>query len=78
MAFTDELLGRGRNANMAWTMARRRRKDADGLVLFVEYLYSGAGDKGGGIRLHIAEFPKLVLAARGFFSTFAAVTEVGR
>src|SRR3954454_13716308 len=67
MAFTDELLGRGRNANMAWTMAGRRRKDAGGLVLFVEYLYSGVGDKGGGIRLHIAEFPKLVLAARGFF-----------
>lgn len=52
---------------MAWTMAGRRRKDADGLVLFVEYLYSGLGGKGGGIRLHIAEFPKLVLAARGFF-----------
>jgi hypothetical protein len=52
---------------MAWTMAGRRRKDAGGLVLFVEYLYSGVGDKGGGIRLHIAEFPKLVLAARGFF-----------
>jgi hypothetical protein len=48
------------------------------LVLRVGYLYSGVGGKGGGIRLHIAEFPKLVLAARGFFSTFAAVTEVGR
>jgi len=45
----------------------RRRKDADGLVLCVGYLYSGIGGKGGGIRLHIAEFPKLVLAARGFF-----------
>ena len=45
----------------------RRRKDADGLVLCVGYLYSGVGGKGGGIRLHIAEFPKLVLAARGFF-----------
>jgi hypothetical protein len=52
---------------MAWTMAGRRRKDAGGLVLCVEYLYSGVGGKGGGIRLHIAEFPKLVLAARGFF-----------
>jgi len=48
-------------------MAGRRRKDADGLVLCVGYLYSGIGGKGGGIRLHIAEFPKLVLAARGFF-----------
>jgi Invasion associated locus B (IalB) protein len=48
-------------------MAGRRRKDAGGLVLFVEYLYSGVGGKGAGIRLHIAEFPKLVLAARGFF-----------
>ena len=45
----------------------RRRKDADGLVLCVGYLYSGIGGKGGGIRLHIAEFPKLVLTARGFF-----------
>ena len=45
----------------------RCRKDADGLVLCVGYLYSGVGGKGGGIRLHIAEFPKLVLAARGFF-----------
>jgi hypothetical protein len=45
----------------------RRRNDADGLVLRVGYLYSGVGGKGGGIRLHIAEFPKLVLAARGFF-----------
>jgi hypothetical protein len=48
-------------------MAGRRRKDADGLVLRVGYVYSGIGGKGGGIRLHIAEFPKLVLAARGFF-----------
>jgi hypothetical protein len=45
----------------------RRRNDADGLVLRVGYLYSGVGGKGGGIRLHIAEFPKLVLAARGCF-----------
>ena len=45
----------------------RRRKGADGMVLCVGYLYSGVGGKGGGIRLHIAEFPKLVLAARGFF-----------
>jgi hypothetical protein len=44
----------------------RRQKDADGLVLCVGYLYSGVGGKGGGIRLHIAEFPKLVLAVRGF------------
>jgi hypothetical protein len=48
-------------------MAGRHRKDAGGLVLCVGYLYSGVGGKGGGIRLHIAEFPKLVLAARGFF-----------
>ena len=52
---------------MAWTMAGRHRKDAGGLVLRVGYVYSGIGGKGGGIRLHIAEFPKLVLAARGFF-----------
>jgi invasion protein IalB len=52
---------------MAGTMAGRRRKNADGLVLRVGYVYSGIGGKGGGIRLHIAEFPKLVLAARGFF-----------
>jgi hypothetical protein len=45
----------------------RRRNDADGLVLRVGYLYSGVGGKGGGIRLHIAEFRKLVLAARGCF-----------
>jgi hypothetical protein len=45
----------------------RHRKDAGGLVLRVGYVYSGIGGKGGGIRLHIAEFPKLVLAARGFF-----------
>jgi hypothetical protein len=44
----------------------------------VGYLYSGIGGKGGGIRLHIAEFPKLVLAPGASFSTFAAVTEVGR
>jgi hypothetical protein len=48
-------------------MAGRRRKHAGGLVLRVGYVYSGIGGKGGEIRLHIAEFPKLVLAARGFF-----------
>ena len=79
MAFTDGLLGRGRNANMAWTMAGRHRKDAGGLVLRVGYVYSGSAASDGRIRLHIAEFPKLMLAVRGlFFNSVAAVTEVGR
>src|SRR3954471_19843633 len=48
-------------------MAGRRRKDADGLVLRVGYVYSGIGGEGGAILLPIPKFPKLVLAARGFF-----------
>src|SRR6185312_12413234 len=63
MAFTDGLLGRDRNANIAGAAPEGRRR----MVPCVGYLYSGVGGRGGGIRLHIAEFPKLVLAVRGFF-----------
>ena len=56
----------------------RCRKDADGLVLCVGYLYSGVGGKGGGIRLHIAEFGKQFTPLGGGAYQSVVVTEVGR
>jgi hypothetical protein len=64
----------GRRYSMDGVERRRR-----GWLPRIGYVYSGSAASDGRIRLHIAEFPKLMLAVRGlFFNSVAAVTEVGR
>jgi hypothetical protein len=76
MAFTAGLLERCRDASIAWTVLN----DAGGGGYYVSATYiAAAAASDGRIRLHIAEFPKLMLAVRGlYFKSVAAVTEVGR
>jgi hypothetical protein len=76
MAFTAGLLERCRDAGIAWMALN----DAGGGGYHVSATYiAAAAASDGQIRLHIAEFPKLMLAVRGlFFNSVAAVTEVGR